>query len=99
MPESTDSIEKKLNVKRIIIPVLLGISVAIYLLISSLNESKMVAVDLGMGDYIVDQQYLSTDEKLEDEAYQFVGEGKGDFKKESAKDNLQHIKDVLGKDG
>lgn len=90
MPESSESIQKKLSVKKIIIPVLLGLSVAVYLLLSSLNESKVIEVDQGMGSYILKEEAKNTEEKNIND-YQFVGSGKGNFNIEKASDNLRNI--------
>jgi len=91
MPESSESIEKKLNVKKIIIPVILGLAVAIYLLFSSLNESKFIKVKEGKGSYVLKTDIPKTKKKFESSDFEFVGEGKGHFKLEKASDNLQHI--------
>jgi len=92
MPESTESIKKQLNVKRIIIPVLLGLSVAIYLLFTSINEIKYLPVESGMGDYSLKTEVKEGKKKLKDNDFEFVGEGKGNYIKESARQNLESLK-------
>ena len=89
MPESAESIQNKLNVKKIIIPVILGLGVAIYLLFSSLNDSKYVFVGDDKGAYL--ELEASNQEQNKNAEYTFVGEGKGNYSLEKAKDNLQNI--------
>jgi uncharacterized protein (TIRG00374 family) len=91
MPESAESIKKKLNVKRIIIPVLLGLGVAFYLLFNSLNESKITEVEQGLGSYVLNSDHSSDLKELSKSDFTFVGEGLGNYQIEQAKDNLQHI--------
>lgn len=91
MPESTESIKKQLNVKRIIIPVLLGLSVAIYLLFSSINEIKYIKVDAGNGDYSLKPGMVEGKKNVKDKNFDYVGEGQGNYIKESAKQNLESI--------
>lgn len=90
MPESTESIKKQLSVKRILIPVIIGLGVAFYLLYTSISETKYVPVDEGAGSY-----ELNIDEgskkKLKDKDFTFVGEGHGNYKRENAKENLNKI--------
>ena len=45
MPESSETIAKKLDYHKIIIPLILGLSVAGYLLFNSLNEVKYTEVE------------------------------------------------------
>ncbi len=92
MPESSESIEKKLSVKRIIIPIILGLGVAFYLLIGSLNESKFIKVKNGKGSYSLKTEVLKSKKKFTEADFEFVGVGKGDFNFESAQDNLHRIK-------
>lgn len=91
MPESSESIKKKLNVKRIIIPIILGLGVAFYLLFSSLNEAKITPVQQGEGTYVLKSLSDTTKEEYKSKDFDFVGEGNGNFLIERAKDNLKHI--------
>jgi uncharacterized protein (TIRG00374 family) len=90
MPESTETISKKLDYRRIILPVLLGLGVAAILLYNSLNEAKFVMVSEGSGSYIVNPDYTGEDE-FEEESMLFVGAGNGNYEKLRARDNLKKI--------
>ena len=91
MPESTESIKKQLSVKRIILPVLLGLGVAFYLLLSSINEVEYVKTENGSGSYVLKEGSDESKKKLKESDFEFVGEGEGNFIRESARDNLKHI--------
>lgn len=90
MPESTDSIKKQLSVKRILIPVILGLGVAFYLLYASISESKYIHVDEGSGSF---ELSIEKDSKknYSDKDFVFVGEGNGNYRRENAKENLKNI--------
>jgi uncharacterized protein (TIRG00374 family) len=90
MPESSETIAKKLDYHKIIIPLILGLGVAGYLLFSSLNETKYTEVDMGEGDYVLVEQLDETADKT-DNTMLFVGDNKGDFVREVAIDNLKNI--------
>jgi uncharacterized protein (TIRG00374 family) len=49
--QKEQDITRQLNWKKIILPLLLGIGAAAYLLISSLNEERYIRVEDGTGDY------------------------------------------------
>lgn len=91
MPESSKTIAKKLDYHKIIIPLILGLGVAAYLLFSSLNEVKYSKVEAGKGDYILINQATETDYEVNDKTTTFVGEGKGSYIREVAMDNLKNI--------
>jgi uncharacterized protein (TIRG00374 family) len=91
MPESTQSIKKQLNVKRIILPVLLGLGVAFYLLLSSINDVEFIKVDENSGSYALREGVDADKKKLKEKDFEFIGEGEGNFIKESARDNLENI--------
>lgn len=90
MPESTDSIKKQLSVKRILIPVILGLGVAFYLLYASISETKYIPVDDGLGSFELSIEEGSK-KKYKDEDFEFVGEGNGNYRRENAKENLRNI--------
>ena len=91
MPESSETIAKKLDYHKIIIPLLLGLGVAAYLLFGSLNEVKYTQVEMGKGDYTLTDKSSEQISEINDELTEFVGEGNGDYLREVAKDNLKNI--------
>ena len=91
MPETTETIAKKLDYHKIIIPLVLGLGVAAWLLFSSLNEVKYIDVGVGNGDYILPEDVDVAITKISDDNAIFVGEGKGNYIREVAKDNLSQI--------
>jgi len=91
MPESSESIKKKLNVKRIIIPIVLGLGVAFYLLFGSLNATKITNVTQGEGAYVLKSTADQDKKELKKRDFEYVGEGTGNYQLEQAKDNLKHI--------
>ena len=91
MPESSESIKKKLNVRRIIIPIILGLGVAFYLLYNSLNESKITNVEQGKGAYVLKSTTKANKKEFKKKDFEYVGEGLGNYQIEQAKDNLEHI--------
>lgn len=91
MPESTESIKKQLSVKRILIPVILGLSVALYLLYSSLNETKYVPVDQGNGSFALVSNEGKEKKSYKDADFKYVGEGHGNYRRENARENLKNI--------
>ena len=91
MPESSETIAKKLDYHKIIIPLILGLSVAGYLLFNSLNEVKYTEVEKGMGDYVLVDPSIVSNKDIDDKTTEYVGEGEGNYIREVAKDNLKNI--------
>lgn len=91
MAESTETITKKLDYHKIILPLLLGLGVAAYLLISNLNEVKYTRVTEGTGDYVIARDPDFPPDEITDENTTWVGEGKGNYVREKARDNLSKI--------
>ena len=91
MPESSETIAKKLDYHKIIIPLILGLGVAGYLLFTSLNEVKYTEVEMGKGDYVLIDQSVDSDKKINDKSTVYTGEGQGNYVREVAKDNLKNI--------
>jgi uncharacterized protein (TIRG00374 family) len=91
MPESSETIAKKLDYRKIIIALVLGLSVAGYLLFSTLNETKYIKVEMGEGEYVLIDSIAETNNKINDNSMGFVGVDNGDYVREIAIDNLKNI--------
>ena len=80
-------ISKKLNWKRIIVPVLLGLAAATYLLVSNLNETKFVIAEDALGQYEwVDANQNGVVDSNDPEEFQKSEDG--NYIKQTAKDLL-----------
>lgn len=90
MATKESDITEKLGLKKIMIPVIIGLSVATYLLISNLNEVRFEEVSSGAGEYAwID----SNDDEVPnlDDADEFVEHPGGKYVKVTYKDVLGNI--------
>ncbi len=80
---------KLLKPSRIILPIFIGLAVATYMVISALHKEKFEKYSGANASYA----WLDTnaDGEQENEEFIFAGEGKGDYKKVTYRDELQSI--------
>jgi len=90
MAQQEDDITKQLNWRKMILPLVLGMGAALYLLFSSLNEERFVKVDPGQGEYFWEDANLNgfVDSGMEEE---FVAAPNGDYRKRSSADILSEL--------
>lgn len=90
MASKESDITEKLGLKRIMVPVIIGLSVATYLLISNLNEVRFEAVPAGEGAYVWMDQNGDGQPNLGEED-EFVEQSGGNYTKVTYKDILANI--------
>jgi len=52
MSDQSTDIQKQLGLKKVVLPVLLGLAAAVYLLVTNLNEKRFFNVGPGLGNYV-----------------------------------------------
>ncbi|NNE56406.1 MAG: flippase-like domain-containing protein [Flavobacteriales bacterium] len=88
MAEADINITKQFSWKRILIPVILGLAGAGYLLFSSLNEERFVEVEAGQGEYVwVDQNSNGVPDFSDGK--EFVRSSEGNYIRKNFKDMLR----------
>lgn len=90
MATQESDITSKLGLRRIMIPVIIGLAVATYLLISNLNEVRFEAVDPGTGQFEWVDANNDGKVALDDEG-EFVRDAAGSYKRITYREILKSI--------
>ena len=89
MPKKAQEVLRFFSIKRIAIPVIIGLGVASYMLISSLTEPKFIEANDNKGEY----EWVDENENQIQESEEFVKVpiGRGEYKKLTYKEVLASI--------
>jgi len=82
-------IKQKLGLKRVFIPVFIGLFAAIYVLYKSLTEVRFEESEPGKGDYVIKD--TSKDFNASDESF-FIESDNGNYVKTTVKDSITKVK-------